>query len=96
ELYNNSENTNRVLKRFSLGFSDGESYSDLVSRLVYGGDEYMLLADFESYAACHDRLYALMSDTRARSAVSLRNIARSGIFAADRAVMEYAEKIWKL
>ncbi|MEG1189903.1 MAG: glycogen/starch/alpha-glucan family phosphorylase [Oscillospiraceae bacterium] len=96
ELYNNSESTNRVLKRFSLGFADGESYSDLVSRLVYGGDEYMLLADFESYLACHDRLYALMSDTRARSAVSLRNIARSGIFAADRAVMEYAEKIWKL
>ena len=26
--------------------------------------------------------------------MSLRNIARSGIFAADRAVAEYADNIW--
>ena len=33
-------------------------------------------------------------DTARWNAMSLRNIARSGIFAADRAVAEYADNIW--
>ncbi len=96
ELYENDRRIHRVLNRFSKGFRDGKSYSDLVSRLVYGGDEYMLLADFDSYAATHTRLYEALADDRKRAAISLRNIARSGIFAADRAVSEYAERIWQL
>ena len=96
ELYENDRRIHRVLNRFSKGFRDGKSYSDLVSRLVYGGDEYMLLADFDSYATTHTRLYEALADDRKRAAISLRNIARSGIFAADRAVSEYAERIWQL
>ena len=96
DIFNNNSALRNVLNRFSMGMRDRESYSDLVSRLVYGGDEYMLLADFDSYIEAHDRLYRLMADTEKRSAISLRNIARSGIFAADRAVSQYAENIWKL
>ena len=86
----------RVLGRFSQGFSDGKSYSDLTNMLLYGGDTYMVLADFDSYAECSERLYTTMADTKKRSQISLSNIARSGIFAADRAIREYAEDIWKL
>ncbi len=86
----------RVLDRFSQGFADGESYADLVSRLTYGGDEYMLLADFRSYIDRSADLYRLMGDTTERSRVSLVNIAQSGIFAADRAVQEYADRIWHI
>ncbi len=93
-IYNHSDRIRTVLNRMSLGFRNGESFSDLVSKLVYGGDEFMLLADFESYTAAHGKLYDLMADTQRRAAVSLRNIARSGVFAADRAVSEYAKNIW--
>lgn len=96
ELYENDRRIHRVLNRFSKGFRNGESYSDLVSRLVYGGDEYMLLADFDSYVSAHERLYCALSRDRLRAQISLRNIARSGVFAADRAVSEYAKNIWKL
>ncbi len=93
-IYNKNDRLRLILNNMSRGFRNGENFSDLVSKLVYGGDEYMLLADYDSYVAAHDRLYELMADTQKRSAVSLRNIARSGVFAADRAVSEYAKNIW--
>ena len=86
----------RVLERMSRGYADGESYADLVGGLLYGGDPYLLLADFDDYAATHERLYAAIADPAARARLSLVNIARSGIFAADRAVREYAERIWEV
>ena len=86
----------RVLERMSRGYADGESYADLVSSLLYGGDPYLLLADFDDYAATHERLYTTIADPAVRARLSLVNIARSGIFAADRAVREYAERIWEV
>lgn len=85
-----------VLERFSRGFRDGKSYSDLVSGLLYGGDPYMLIADYRSYAQTHDRMYASISDDDERARLSIINTAQAGIFAADRAVSEYAEGIWKI
>ena len=95
-LADQDKRIDRVLQELSRGFSDGESYADLASRLRYGGDEYMLLADFASYVDCHDRLYATISDPLTRARISLANIARSGDFAADRAIREYAERIWHI
>ena len=88
--------TKAVLDRFRNGFSDGKSYADLVSGLLYGGDQYMLLADFADYRRAHDELYKLMADPIASARVSLVNIAESGVFAADRAVKEYADNIWHI
>ena len=86
----------RVLQRFNSGLADGKSYADLVSSLLYGGDQYMLLADFASYVACHDRLYEAVRDKSGFARMGLVNIAESGIFAADRAVREYEKNIWRL
>ena len=92
----NDPRLKRVLQRFNHGLADGKSYADLVSSLLYGGDQYMLLADFASYVECHDRLYDKIRDKSEFARMGLVNIAESGIFAADRAVREYAEKIWKI
>ena len=86
----------RVLERMNAGFADGESYADLSSRLLYGGDEYLLLRDFADYMDAQARLYAALSNPQRGAKLSLRNIAASGVFAADRAVREYAEKIWQV
>ncbi len=94
--YDSDPVTRMVLDRFRSGFSDHKSYPDLVSGLLYGGDPYMLLADFTDYRRAHDELYALMADPAASARVSLVNIAESGVFAADRAIQEYAEKIWHI
>ena len=86
----------RVLDRFSQGFSDGKSYSDLVSGLLYGGDPYMVIADYRAYADCQSRLYARIADDEERARIAIVNTAESGYFAADRAIMEYAKNIWKV
>jgi len=85
-----------VLARFNRGFSDGKSYSDLVSNLLFAGDPYMLIADFRSYVGTHDRLYSSIADKNELARLSLMNTAKSGIFAADRAVREYADNIWHI
>ena len=89
----------RVLDQISAGFSDGRSYTDLTNRLLFGGgggiaDEYMLLADFDSYCQAHRRSLEVYKDRRAWDQKSLINIARSGIFAADRSIRDYARDIW--
>ena len=88
--------TYAVIERFNRGFADGKSYTDLTGGLLYGGDPYMLLADFGDYRRAHDELYRLMADPRAAARLSLVNIAESGFFAADRAVAEYAKNIWHI
>ena len=86
----------RVLDRFSQGFSDGKSYSDLVSMLLYGGDQYMLIADYRAYADTQKRLYERLGEDGELARLAIMNTAKSGVFAADRAIREYAQKIWKL
>ena len=86
-----------MLGLISQGFSDGRNYPDITNRLLYGGgcpaDEYLLLADFElpPHSGADRRGY---QDHKAWNKMSLINIARSGIFAADRSIAEYADNIW--
>ena len=89
----------RVLDQLSAGFSVQVSYSDLTQRLLFGAgggqaDEYMLLADFDSYCQSHQRAVAAYADRRRWNQMSLINVARSGIFAADRSIQDYARDIW--
>ena len=86
----------RVFDRFSQGFRDGKSYSDLVSMLLYGGDQYMLVADYRAYADCQKKLYGRIADEREYARLALVNTAKSGVFAADRAIAEYAHNIWNV
>ena len=85
----------RVLESLEAGFSDGVSYEDIARRLLTN-DEYMLLQDFAPYCAAQRRMTEAYADTQEWNRKSLINIARSGIFAADRAVGQYADTIWRV
>ena len=97
-LYSRDPNLHRILDQMGAGFRDGVRYDDLVQRLLMGGsspaDEYMLLADFASYCAAERRMVETYADRKKWNQMSLHNIARSGIFAADRSIADYAETIW--
>ena len=86
----------RVLNRLREGFRDGKSYSDLVSNLLYRGDQYMLIADYRAYVECQARMYEHIRNDEERARLAIMNTAESGIFAADRAIEEYAKNIWHL
>ena len=83
----------RCLNALRKGFRDGVSYEDLYQRLV-NQDEYLLLADYRAYCDAERRMAEAYENREGWNRMSLRNIARSGIFAADRAVAEYADNIW--
>ena len=98
-IYNRNEKLRRCLDALRTGFRDGVSYDDLYQRLLFGAggsaaDEYLLLADFQSYCEAEKRMVSTYADPETWNRMSLHNIARSGIFAADRAVAEYADNIW--
>ncbi len=98
-MYNRDERLRRCLDALRTGFRDGVSYDDLYQRLLFGAggsaaDEYLLLADFQSYCEAEKRMVSTYADPDTWNRMSLHNIARSGIFAADRAVAEYADNIW--
>jgi starch phosphorylase len=76
--------------------SDAVSLRDVWSALMEHGDRYMVLADFRSYVEAHERAVALYQDTRAWAAAAIRNVAAMGYFSSDRAIHEYAEKVWNL
>ncbi len=96
--YANNERLRAVLDALSVGFG-GESFADISAYLLSGpgiADPYLCLADFEAYRQAHLELAAAYRDTRRWNEMSLRNIAASGYFAADRSITEYAERIWQL
>ena len=92
-IYNHNDRLHRVVDQLRWGFRDGVSYDDLAQRLLMN-DEYMLMQDFSSYCDAEAQMCKTYADKEAWNRKSLFNIARSGIFAADRAVAEYADNIW--
>ncbi len=78
----------------------GQRFDDLVDSLLtkrFGvADPYMTIADFADYARAQRLVSKLYLDKKKFAHMSLVNIAKAGIFSSDRAVKEYAEKIWDL
>ena len=56
----------------------------------------MCLADFGAFYDIHAKADKVYKDKMAWAKKSLNNIAQAGIFASDRSIKEYAERIWKL
>ena len=71
----------------------GVSFRDIVDSLL-GSDPYMVLADFASYAKARARSARLYSDAGTWRKMCLVNVAQAGRFSSDRAIREYAERIW--
>ena len=71
-------------------------FEPLLRNLLDYNDYYMLLADLRSYCDAQERVDATYRNAEKWNRMSLVNIARSGRFSSDRAVMEYAKNIWKV
>jgi starch phosphorylase len=71
-------------------------FRPLVDALLGGGDHFMLVADYASYAETRARTGELFRDRDGWLRKVVRNIARMGPFSSDRSVREYAERIWHI
>ena len=69
-------------------------FEPILRSLLDYNDYYMLLADLKDYYRAQDLVDRPYRDAKKWNRMSLVNIARSGRFSSDRAVMEYAKDIW--
>ena len=99
KYYNESPKLRRIIEALIIGFN-GESFADIANYLLTGSpiaDPYMCMADFGAYTNTQHKISKLYSKDKMKwNQMSLRNIAASGVFAADRAIAEYANNIWNL
>jgi starch phosphorylase len=97
-FYESDNELREAIDRIAAGhFSRGDEglFKPLVDALIHA-DEYMLMADFESYVDCQDRVGAVFRDRPLWTRMSILNAARSGKFSSDRSIRDYCERIWKV
>ena len=97
--YQTNPNIKRLIDTLRHGLG-GVNFSEIADSLTIGRggtpDGFMVLADFESYREAQGRVDATYRDAEKWNRMSLVNISKAGFFAADRAVKEYADRIWGL
>ena len=79
--------------RFSRG--DTELFRPLVENLLHH-DPFLLLADYQSYIDCQDRVSSAYRDREGWNRMSILNVARMGKFSSDRSIREYCGTIWQV
>lgn len=70
-------------------------FNDMVSGLL-NVDYYCVLADYQSYIDCQEKVSQQWLNKDSWTVKSILNVARISKFSSDRAVKQYAEKIWKI
>ena len=97
DYYHADEELRGAVDMIASGFFSPERpdlFQPIVDALLNSGDRYFLMADFGSYIKAQeavDRLYRHQEEWVRKS---ILNTARMGKFSSDRAVREYAERIW--
>jgi starch phosphorylase len=72
-----------------------DRFRDLIDAM-YGNDQFLVTADFDSYAACQREVAELWHDRHAWWKASVLNTARVAWFSSDRTITEYASDIWNV
>ena len=99
EIYKNDPEIRQALdmiKSNVFSLLEPGLFDPILRSLLDYNDYYMLLADLRSYMEAQDRVDATYRDAKKWNRMSLVNIARSGRFSSDRAVLEYARDIWHI
>jgi len=96
-IYESNPALAAVLDTLSTGrFSPDEPdrYRGVVDALLWGGDRYKLLADYDAYVAAQARVDALYREPAQWARQAIANVAGMGAFSSDRTIREYATKVW--
>jgi len=98
KYYEEDENLRQIINQLSKGYfspMEPELFYPIVKSLLEG-DRFFVLADYASYINCQENVTNVYRDEERWTKMAILNVARSGIFSSDRAIREYAEKIWKI
>jgi starch phosphorylase len=97
KIYESNAGLREVLDSLTSGeLSHGDKglFQPLLDSLLTV-DEYMLLADYQSYIDCQDAASLAYGNEVAWTRMSILNVARIGKFSSDRSIRDYCSDIWK-
>ncbi len=98
EFYEKSSELKGVMDLIASGFFSPEN-PDLFKPIydtLMNHDEYMLMADFDAYVECQDRVSEVYRDQEKWTKMAILNVARMGKFSSDRSIQEYCDDIWQV
>ena len=93
DVYKHNERLREVLD--FIAASDRELFQPLIDNLL-NYDPFLVLADYQAYVECQERVTDLWRDQRAWRRASILNVARMGKFSSDRSIRDYCEHIWNV
>ncbi len=96
DIYRANGEIRKAIDLIRSGFFSREDvtlFKPLVDSLL-NRDEHMVLADYEAYRECQEKVSALWNDKKKWTKLSIRTVAGMGAFSSDHAAREYSEKIW--
>ncbi len=85
-----------MLKNGYFSHDDHERFKPIFNMLTYGGDHYLLLADYAAYIECQQQVENLYRDKEAWTRKAILNVAHMGKFSSDRTIREYSQQIWNV
>ena len=98
DYYESDPELKEALDQIASGFfsrGNADLFRPLVEALL-NHDHFLLLADYRRYLECQQHVDQAYRDQRNWTRKSILNVARIGYFSSDRAIREYAERIWKV
>ncbi len=98
DYYQKSAELTGVMDLIGSGFFSPENpnlFKPIYDSLM-NHDEYLLLADFDDYVACQDRVSEVYRDQNKWTEMAILNVARMGKFSSDRTIQEYCDDIWNV
>ncbi len=99
ESFKNDPELTSVIERIQSGLFSPDTphlYDPIIDSLLHHGDYYMIMADYRPYVDMQQQVGQLYRKPDAWTRCSILNTAGMGKFSSDRAVREYAEKIWEV
>ena len=98
DYYNNNTELQGVINRIASGYfslDEPQRFQPIVDSLL-NRDEYLLLADYQSYIDCQEKVSQAYQDQENWTRMSILNVARMGKFSSDRTIREYCQEIWQV
>lgn len=96
KYYDSNPELKQCVDQIQNGFFSGGNADEFrdIADVLLKYDRFLLLADYESYIKCQDRVNQAYNNQSKWAEMAIHNIASSGKFSSDRTICEYAREIW--
>ena len=96
EVFENDARIQKIMQQLIDGtFGNFSHFQSIYDSLLLYNDSYFVLKDFDSYANAQRHINDLYQCPDQWFRMSLSNVAYSGLFSSDRAILDYQKNIWK-